>query len=47
MYNNTIYFEAINSIEVGTEITCDYKEYNNVSNIEKPSDEWQESNYEN
>jgi len=47
MYNNTIYFEAIETIKKGTEITCDYKEYNNVLNIEKPLEEWQERNYEN
>ena len=46
MYNNTIYFEAIKNIKVGEEITCDYNEYSNVSNIEKPLDKWQESNYE-
>ena len=47
MYNNTIYFEAINNIKVGEEITCNYNEYSNVSNIERPLDKWQESNYEN
>lgn len=40
MYNNTIYFEAIKSIKVGEEITCDYNEYYNVLNIEKPQDTW-------
>ena len=47
MYNNTIFFEAIKNINVGEEITCDYNEYNNVLNIEKPSKAWQKSEYEN
>ena len=47
VYNNTIYFEAIENIEIGTEITCNYNKYSNVLNIEKPLKEWQESNYEN
>jgi SET domain-containing protein len=46
MYNNTIYFEAIKNIKVGEEITCNYNEYNNVSNIERPLNKWQENNYE-
>ena len=41
MYDNTIYFEAINNIKVGEEITCDYGEYNNILNIEKPKKDWQ------
>jgi hypothetical protein len=44
---NTIYFEAIDTIRKGTEITCDYNEYCNVLNIEKPQEEWKKSNYEN
>ena len=36
MYNNTIFFEAIDNITVGEEVTCDYNEYSNVSNIERP-----------
>ena len=47
MYNDTVYFEAVRYIKEGEEITCDYNEYSNVSNIEKPLDEWQENNYEN
>ena len=47
MYNDTIYFEARKTIKKGEEITCDYNEYYNVLNIEKPQDEWEESNYEN
>ncbi len=46
MYNNTIFFEAIDNITVGEEVTCDYNEYSNVSNIERPLKEWQENNYE-
>ena len=46
MYNNTIFFEALEDIQTGSEITCNYNEYSNVLNIEKPSEEWQESNYE-
>ncbi len=41
MYNNTIYFEAIRNIEEGEEVTCNYTEYNNVTNIEEPLKEWQ------
>jgi len=44
---NKIYFEALEDIKKGTEITCNYNEYSNVLNIEKPLKEWQESNYEN
>jgi len=40
LYNDTIYFEAIKNIQKGTEITCDYNEYDNVLNIEKPQEEW-------
>ena len=40
LYNDTIYFEAIKNIKKGTEITCDYNEYHNVLNIEKPQEEW-------
>ena len=40
MYNDTIYFEALGYINKGEEITCDYNEYNNIANIEKPRDEW-------
>ena len=40
LYNDTIYFEAIKNIKKGTEITCDYNEYYNVLNIEKPQEEW-------
>jgi len=40
MYNDTIYFEARKNIKVGEEITCDYNEYNNILNIEKPQDKW-------
>ena len=40
MYNDTVYFEAVRYIKEGEEITCDYNEYSNVSNIEKPQDEW-------
>ncbi len=40
IYNNTIYFEAIKRIKKGTEITCDYNEYSNVANIEKPQEGW-------
>tara|TARA_R100000008_G_C3512819_1_gene129737 strand:+ start:184 stop:495 length:312 start_codon:yes stop_codon:yes gene_type:complete len=40
MYNNKIYFEALENIKEGTEITCDYNEYSNVLNIEKPQEEW-------
>ena len=47
MYNDKIYFEALKNIKEGTEITCNYNEYDNILNIEKPQDEWQESNYEN
>jgi len=47
LYNNTIYFEAIKTIKKGTEITCDYNEYHNVVNIEKPKPEWEENTYEN
>jgi len=47
MYNDKIYFEALKDINEDTEITCDYNDYNNIINIEKPSKEWQESNYEN
>ena len=47
MYNDTIYFEAKRYIKEGEEITCDYNEYFNVLNIEKPQDEWEENNYEN
>ena len=47
MYNNKIYFDALVDISQGSEITCNYNEYNNILNIEKPSEEWQESNYEN
>ena len=47
MYNEKIYFEALENIKKGAEITCDYNEYNNILNIEKPLEEWQESNYEN
>jgi len=46
-YNNTIYFEAINNIAIGTEITCNYNEYSKVLNIEKPLEEWKKNNYEN
>ena len=42
MYNNTIYFEALTYINKGSEITCNYNEYSNVVNIEKPQKEWQE-----
>ena len=27
-------------VKVGEEITCDYNEYNNILNIEKPQDKW-------
>jgi len=47
MYNDKIYFEALEDIKEGIEITCNYSEYNNVLNIEKPLERWQESNYEN
>ncbi len=40
MYNNTIYFEAMKYINKGEEITCDYNEYSDVLNIEKPQDKW-------
>ena len=40
-YDNTIYFEAIENIKPGTEITCNYNEYSDVLNIEKPLKEWQ------
>ena len=40
MYNNTIYFETLRYVKKGEEITCDYNEYNNVANIEKPQEEW-------
>ena len=46
IYSNKIYFEALEDIHKGSEITCNYNEYSNVLNIEKPSEEWQESNYE-
>ena len=47
IYINKIYFEAVKDIKQGTEITCNYNEYSDVLNIEKPLKEWQESNYEN
>ena len=40
MYNNKIYFEALRYIKKGEEITCDYNQYNNIANIEKPHEEW-------
>ena len=40
MYNDIIYFETLRYIKKGEEITCDYNEYNNVANIEKPQEEW-------
>ena len=40
IYNNKIYFEALRYINKGEEITCDYNEYSNIANIEKPRDEW-------
>ena len=40
MYNDIIYFETLRYINKGEEITCDYNEYNNVANIEKPREEW-------
>ena len=45
--DNKIYFEALIDIKEGSEITCNYNDYSNVLNIEKPSKEWQENNYEN
>jgi len=47
VYNDKIYFEASININKGSEITCDYNDYNNIINIEKPLKEWQERNYEN
>ena len=47
IYNDTIYFEALTNIKKGQEITCDYNEYYNVLNIEKPQDEWEEKTNEN
>ena len=47
LYNNKIYFEALEDISKGSEITCNYNEYRHVINIEKPLEGWQESKYEN
>ena len=47
LYDNKIYFEALEDISKGSEITCNYNEYSNVLNIEKPLNKWQESDYEN
>lgn len=38
--NRKIYFEALENIKKGSEITCDYNEYRNVLNIERPSKDW-------
>jgi|TARA_B100000073_G_C23531759_1_gene492281 hypothetical protein len=40
IYNNQIFFEALNNISKGEEITCDYGEYYNILNIEKPKEDW-------
>ena len=45
--DNKIYFEALKHINEDSEITCNYNDYSNILNIEKPSKEWQENNYEN
>ena len=42
MYNDKIYFEALTDIYEGSEITCNYNDYNNIINIEKPLKDWQE-----
>ena len=33
-------FEAIRTIKKGEEITCDYTEYSDFANVEKPSKSW-------
>ena len=40
IYLNQVFFEAIRTIKKGEEITCDYTEYSDFANIEKPSKSW-------
>ena len=40
IYLNQVFFEALKTINKGEETTCDYTEYSDFANVEKPSKSW-------